>query len=98
MKSDLDYFEKIQEDKARVDLLGQYSDDDTHLKPVFNIRSDVLVLPKGQSDFDLVAKHVAYFYAGLPVYNGEHPSTPVFSTAVYDLPASDNGKTAAQEH
>ena len=98
MNSDLDYFEKIQHDKAHVDLLGPDYDDDTQSKTVFNVRSEILVLPKGQSDFDLVAKNVAHFYVGLPAYNGEHPSTPVCSTAVFDLPVSDNGKTAAQEH
>ena len=45
----------------------------------------------------MVAKNVAHFYAGLPAYDGKHPSTPVCSTAVYDLPASDNEKTGAQE-
>ena len=98
MDSDLDYFEKIQEDKSRVDLLGSDSDDDSKPKAVFNVRSDVLNLPKGQPDFNLVAKNVAHFYVGLPAFNGEHPSTPACSTAVYDLPNSDNGKIAAQEH
>ena len=88
INSDLDYFEKIQDDKAHVDLLGPDSDDDTQSKTVFNVHSDILVLPKGQSDFDLVAKNVAHFYVGLPAYNGEHPSTPVCSTAVFDLPVT----------
>ena len=46
MNSDLDYFEKIQHDKAHVDLLGPDSDDDMQSKTVFNVRSDILVLPK----------------------------------------------------
>ena len=57
-----------------------------------------IALPKVHLDFNLVAKNVAHFYVGLPAYNGEHPSTPACSTAVYDLPASSHGKTAAQEH
>ena len=61
MNSDLNYFKKIQDDKAHVDLLGPDSDDDTQSKTVFNVRSEILVLPKGQSDFDLVAKNVAHF-------------------------------------
>ena len=98
MNSYLDHFEKIQDDKFRVDLLGSDFDGDSKPKAVCNVRSDVLALPKGQPDFNLVAKNVAHFYVGLPAYNGEHPSTPACSTAVYDLPNSDNRKTTAQEH
>ena len=98
MNSELDYFEKIQADKDRVDLLGPDSGDDGKPKGVFNVRSEVLALPKGQSDFDMVSKNAAHFYVSLPAYNGEHPSTPVCSTAVFDLPVSDNGKPAVQEH
>ena len=65
---------------------------------MFNVRSEVLALPKGQSDFDMVSKNAAHFYVSLPAYNGEQPSTPVCSTAVFDLPVSDNGKPAVQEH
>ena len=54
-------------------------------------------MPNVVSDFKLLAKNVAHFYIGLPAYNGEHTSTQTCSAAVYDLPASSHGKTAAQE-
>ena len=41
MNSELDYFEKIQADKDRVDLLGPDSGDDGKPKGVFNVRSEV---------------------------------------------------------
>ena len=69
------------------------------MKPndLFKVQS-AIGLPKGHPDFTLVAKNIAHFYVGLPAYTGEHPLTPVCSTAVYDLPVSDHGKAAAQEH
>ena len=55
-------------------------------------------MPNVIADLKFIEKNVAHFDVGLPAYNGEHPSTPVCSTAMYDLPVSLYGKTAAQEH
>ena len=70
------------------------------MKPnaLFKVKSATIALPKCHPDFNLVAKNVAHFYVGLPVYNGEHPSTPLCSTAVFDFPVSDHGIAAAHEH
>ena len=47
--------------KRRVSICWDQIPMMIQVKTVFNIRSDVLVLTKGQSDFNLVAKHVAHF-------------------------------------
>ena len=82
MNSELDYFEKIHEDKVHAEILESDLIDDIKPKPVFTVQSSTVALPKGLPDFSLVAKNVAHFYVGLLAYNGEHPSTPVCSTAV----------------
>ena len=97
MNSELDYYEKVYEDKLQAQMLESDSEDDLKPKAVFTVNSSTFTMPNVVSDFKLVAKNVAHFYIGLPAYNGEHPSTPTCSTAVYDLPASSHGKTAAQE-
>ena len=97
MNSELDYYEKVYEDKLQAQMLESDSEDDLKPKAVFTVNSSTFTMPNVVSDFKWVAKNVAHFYIGLPAYNGEHPSTPTCSTAVYDLPASSHGKTAAQK-
>ena len=97
MNSDLDYFEKMYDDKIEAKMLESDSEDDLKPKALFNVRSSTFSVPNGNSDFKLVAKNVAHFYVGMPAYNGDHQSTPACSTAVYDRPVSLHGKTAAQE-
>ena len=65
---------------------------------ILDVKSRTICMPKENSDLKLVVRNVAHFYAGLPGYEGEHPSTPVCSVAVLDFPSTGNGKTAAQEH
>ena len=82
MNSELDYFKKIQADKDRVDLLGPDSGDDGKPKGVFNVRSEVLALPKGQSDFDMVSKNAAHsMLVCLPIMENIHP--PQFAQQLY---------------
>ena len=84
MNSELDYFEKIQADKDRVDLLGPDSGDDGKPKAVFNVRSEVLTLPKGQSDFDMVSKNAAHsMLVCLPIMENIHP--PQFAQQLYSI-------------
>ena len=96
MNSELNYYEKLYEDKLQAHMLESDSEDDLKPKAVLTVSSN-FTMSNVVSDFKLVAKNVAHFYIGLPAYNKEHPSTPTCSPAVYDLPASSHGKTAAQE-
>ena len=97
VNSELDYFENVFAEKTDMELRGPGSgvERSSNAGAVFDVQSSVVGLPK--SEMKLVAQNVAHFFCGLPAYEGKHPSTPVCSIAVYDVPASDHGKTAAQE-
>ena len=41
---------------------------------------------------------VCHFFSDLPKYEGTYPSTPKFSTIEFNIPDSDHGKEAAQQH
>ena len=79
MNSELDYFEKVHNKKMDNEFLGPDSLEEMKLSALFKVKSAAIALPKFHPDFNLVAKNVLHFYLGLHVYNGEHPSTPVFN-------------------
>ena len=41
---------------------------------------------------------VCHFFSDLPMYEGTAPSTPKFSTIEFNIPESDHGKEATQQH
>ena len=82
MNSELDYFEKVHNEKIHDELLGPDPLEEMKPRALFKVKSAAIALPKFHPDFNLVAKNVAHFYFGLPAYNGEHPSTPVFNRCV----------------
>lgn len=84
MNCELDYFEKVHNEKMHDKLLGP--------DPLEEVKSATIALPKFYPDFNLVPKNVAHFYVAFPAYNGL-----LCTTAVFDLPVSDHGKAAAND-
>ena len=82
MNSELDYFEKVHNEKIHDELLGPDPLEEIKPSALFKVKSATIALPKLYPDFNLVAKNVAHFYVGFPAYNGEHPSTPVYNRCV----------------
>ena len=82
MNSELDYFEKMHNEKIHDELLGPDALEEMKPSALFKVTCATIALPKFYPDFNLVAKNVAHFYVGFPAYNGEHPSTPVFNRCV----------------
>ena len=98
VNKDLDYFETVFAEKTEQEFKGP--DPMQQVKPncILDEKSRATCMPKANSDLQLVARNVAHFYAGLPDYEGEHPSTPVCSVVMFDFPSTDNGKMAAQQY
>ena len=68
LNSELDYFEKMYDNKIEAKMLESDSEDDQKPKAVFNVSSSTFSVPNDNSDFKLGTKNVAHFYVGLPAY------------------------------